>query len=144
MKNPVRLVNRVNFEKELQEKKLECEDMIRNYLPKEEGFAAQLAEAMNYSMEAGGKRLRPILMGETYRMFGGTSAIIEPFQAAMEMIHTSSLIHDDLPAIDNDLYRRGKKTTHAVYGEALELLDTFPQKNEFLRELIGYLVNRRN
>ena len=70
--------------------------MIRKYLPKEEGFAAQLAEAMNYSMEAGGKRLRPILMGETYRMFGGTSAIIEPFQAAMEMIHTSSLIHDDL------------------------------------------------
>ena len=81
MKNPVRLVNRVNFEKELQEKKLECEDMIRKYLPKEEGFAAQLAEAMNYSMESGGKRLRPILMGETYRMFGGTSAIIEPFQA---------------------------------------------------------------
>ena len=114
MKNPVRLVNRVNFEKELQEKKLECEDMIRKYLPKEEGFAAQLAEAMNYSMEAGGKRLRPILMGETYRMFGGTSAIIEPFQAAMEMIHTSSLIHDDLPAIDNDLYRRGKKTTHCI------------------------------
>ena len=73
-------------------------------------------------MEAGGKRLRPILMGETYRMFGGTSAIIEPFQAAMEMIHTSSLIHDDLPAIDNDLYRRGKKTTHAVYGEALGIL----------------------
>ena len=96
--------------------------MIRKYLPKEEGFAAQLAEAMNYSMEAGGKRLRPILMGETYRMFGGTSAIIEPFQAAMEMIHTSSLIHDDLPAIDNDLYRRGKKTTHAVYGEALGIL----------------------
>ena len=122
MKNPVRLVNRVNFEKELQEKKLKCEDMIRKYLPKEEGFAAQLAEAMNYSMEAGGKRLRPILMGETYRMFGGTSAIIEPFQAAMEMIHTSSLIHDDLPAIDNDLYRRGKKTTHAVYGEALGIL----------------------
>ena len=125
MKNPVRLVNRVNFEKELQEKKLECEDMIRKYLPKEEGFAAQLAEAMNYSMEAGGKRLRPILMGETYRMFGGTSAIIEPFQAAMEMIHTSSLIHDDLPAIDNDLYRRGKKTTHAVYGEALGILSQY-------------------
>ena len=122
MKNPVRLVNRVNFEKELQEKKLECEDMIRKYLPKEEGFAAQLAEAMNYSMEAGGKRLRPILMGETYRMFGGTSAIIEPFQAAMEMIHTSSLIHDDLPAMDNDEYRRGKKTTHVVYGEAMAIL----------------------
>ena len=112
----------MNFEKELQEKKQHCESIIRTYLPKEEGFAAQLAEAMNYSMEAGGKRLRPILMGETYRMFGGTSVIIEPFQAAMEMIHTSSLIHDDLPAIDNDMYRRGKKTTHAVYGEALGIL----------------------
>ena len=122
MKNPVRLVNRVNFEKELQEKKLECEDMIRKYLPKEEGFAAQLAGAMNYSMEAGGKRLRPILMGETYRMFGGTSAIIEPFQAAMEMIHTHSLIHDDLPALDNDDYRRGRLTTHKVYGEAMGVL----------------------
>lgn len=99
----------MNFEKELQEKKEQCEEIIRNYLPKEEGFAAQLAEAMNYSMEAGGKRLRPILMGEAYRMFGGTSAVIEPFQAAMEMIHTSSLIHDDLPAIDNDQYRRGKR-----------------------------------
>ena len=115
-------MNRVNFEKELQEKKEQCEEIIRNYLPKEEGFAARLAEAMNYSMEAGGKRLRPILMGEAYRMFGGTSAVIEPFQAAMEMIHTSSLIHDDLPAIDNDQYRRGKKTTHAVYGEALGIL----------------------
>lgn len=115
-------MNRVNFEKELQEKKEQCEESIRNYLPKEEGFAARLAEAMNYSMEAGGKRLRPILMGEAYRMFGGTSAVIEPFQAAMEMIHTSSLIHDDLPAIDNDQYRRGKKTTHAVYGEALGIL----------------------
>ena len=73
-------------------------------------------------MEAGGKRLRPILMAETYKMFGGKSKVIEPFLAAMEMIHTSSLIHDDLPAIDNDEYRRGKKTTHAVYGEAVGVL----------------------
>ena len=95
-------MNRVNFEKEWQEKKEQCEEIIRNYLPKEEGFAARLAEAMNYSMEAGGKRLRPILMGEAYRMFGGTSAVIEPFQAAMEMIHTSSLIHDDVPERKKD------------------------------------------
>ena len=73
-------------------------------------------------MQAGGKRLRPILMMETYRMFGGEGSVVEPFAAAMEMIHTSSLIHDDLPAIDNDEYRRGKKTTHAVYGEALGVL----------------------
>ena len=77
---------------------------------------------MNYSMRAGGKRLRPLLMAETYKMFGGTSQIIQPFLAAIEMIHTSSLIHDDLPAIDNDEYRRGKRTTHAVYGEALGVL----------------------
>lgn len=116
------MVNHMDFENRLQKKKQECEEIIQQFLPKEEGFAAQLAQAMNYSMEAGGKRIRPILMGEVYRMFGGTSKIIEPFQAAMEMIHTSSLIHDDLPAIDNDQYRRGKKTTHAVYGEAMGIL----------------------
>ena len=79
-------------------------------------------EAMNYSVRAGGKRLRPILMEETYHMFGGSSAVIEPFMAAIEMIHTYSLVHDDLPAMDNDEYRRGKKTTHAVYGEAMGIL----------------------
>lgn len=112
----------MNFNKELEQKKKEIECLIAGYLPKEEGFAKELARAMNYSMEAGGKRLRPILMAETYRMFGGESKVIEPFLAAMEMIHTSSLIHDDLPVIDNDEYRRGKKTTHAVYGEAVGVL----------------------
>ncbi|MBS6195579.1 MAG: polyprenyl synthetase family protein [Clostridiales bacterium] len=112
----------MNFKEELKQKKNQIEEIIAAYLPKEEGFAKELAQAMNYSMQAGGKRLRPILMYETYRMFGGESKVIEPFAAAMEMIHTSSLIHDDLPAIDNDEYRRGKKTTHAVYGEALGVL----------------------
>lgn len=112
----------MNFNIELEQKKKEIEDLIADYLPKEEGFAKELAKAMNYSMEAGGKRLRPILMAETYKMFGGESKVIEPFLAAIEMIHTSSLIHDDLPAIDNDEYRRGKKTTHAVYGEAIGVL----------------------
>lgn len=64
-----------------------------------------------------GKRLRPMLMQETYRMFGGADRVIEPFMAAIEMIHTYSLVHDDLPAMDNDEYRRGRKTTHVVYGE---------------------------
>lgn len=112
----------MSFDKELKQKKMEMESLIAGYLPREEGFAKELAQAMNYSMEAGGKRLRPILMAETYKMFGGKSKVIEPFLAAMEMIHTSSLIHDDLPAIDNDEYRRGKKTTHAVYGEAVGVL----------------------
>ena len=112
----------MNFNEVLEQKKVEIEQIIAGYLPEEKGFAAGMAQAMNYSMEAGGKRLRPMLMQEVYRMFGGTSAVIEPFMAAIEMIHTSSLIHDDLPAIDNDEYRRGKKTTHAVYGEAVGVL----------------------
>lgn len=96
--------------------------IIAKYLPKEEGRQKTVIEAMNYSIRAGGKRLRPMLMQETYRMFGGKSKVIEPFMAAMEMIHTYSLVHDDLPAMDNDEYRRGKKTTHAQYGEAMGIL----------------------
>lgn len=112
----------MNFKEELEKRKSELEEILEKYLPVEEGFCKELAQAMNYSMRAGGKRLRPLLMAETYKMFGGTSQIIQPFLAAIEMIHTSSLIHDDLPAIDNDEYRRGKRTTHAVYGEALGVL----------------------
>lgn len=96
--------------------------MLEKFLPAEEGQQRIIFEAMNYSVRAGGKRLRPILMEETYHMFGGSSAVIEPFMAAIEMIHTYSLVHDDLPAMDNDEYRRGKKTTHAVYGEAMGIL----------------------
>ena len=98
------------------------EAVIAGYLPKEEGYQKTVVEAMNYSVKAGGKRLRPMLMWETYRMFGGRSKVIEPFMAAIEMIHTYSLVHDDLPAMDNDEYRRGKKTTHAQYGEAMGIL----------------------
>lgn len=100
----------------------EIETIIASYLPKEEGYQKTIMEAMNYSVLAGGKRLRPMLMQETYRLFGGKSRVIEPFMAAMEMIHTYSLVHDDLPAMDNDEYRRGKRTTHAVYGEAMGIL----------------------
>ncbi len=98
------------------------EAILKKYLPAEEGYQKQIMEAMNYSILAGGKRLRPMLMQETYRLFGGQSEVIEPFMAAMEMIHTYSLVHDDLPAMDNDEYRRGKKTTHAIYGEAMGIL----------------------
>ena len=100
----------------------EVEAVLRAYLPKEEGYQRTIMEAMNYSVLAGGKRLRPMLMLETYRLFGGASRVIEPFLAAIELIHTYSLVHDDLPAMDNDEYRRGKKTTHAVYGEAMGIL----------------------
>ena len=100
----------------------EAEQIITSYLPEEKGYQKTVIEAMNYSFLAGGKRLRPILMLETYRLFGGKSKVIEPFMAAIEMIHTYSLVHDDLPAMDNDDYRRGRKTTHVVYGEAMGIL----------------------
>ncbi len=96
--------------------------ILMAYLPREAGQQKLVIEAMNYSVQAGGKRLRPMLMQETYRLFGGKSKVVEPFMAAMEMIHTYSLVHDDLPAMDNDEYRRGRKTTHAVYGEAFGIL----------------------
>ena len=100
----------------------EIEKLIQRYLPEEKGYQKTIFEAMNYSMLAGGKRLRPMLMIETYKLFAGSSKSIEPFAAAIEMIHTYSLVHDDLPAMDNDEYRRGKKTTHSVYGEAMGIL----------------------
>ena len=100
----------------------QVEDIIKKYLPKEEGYQKTVMEAMNYSFLSGGKRLRPMLLLETYRMFGGSSEIVEPFMAAIEMIHTYSLIHDDLPAMDNDEFRRGRRTTHVVYGEAMAIL----------------------
>ncbi len=100
----------------------QIEALLTKYLPKEEGPQETVIAAMNYSVLAGGKRLRPMLMWETYRMFGGRSQVIEPFMVAIEMIHTYSLVHDDLPAMDNDEYRRGKKTAHAQYGEAMGIL----------------------
>ncbi len=112
----------MNFEQELNKRVADAEQAINTFLPEEKGYQKTILEAMNYSMRAGGKRLRPVLMQETYRMFGGDREVIRPFMAAMEMIHTHSLIHDDLPALDNDEYRRGKKTTHIVYGEAMAIL----------------------
>ena len=100
----------------------EIEETIARYLPKEEGHQKTIFEAMNYSINAGGKRLRPLLMRETYRLFGGAGEEIEPFIAAIEMIHTSSLIHDDLPCMDNDTLRRGVPTTWVKYGYDMAVL----------------------
>lgn len=115
-------LNKSQFMEELQQKVEHINNVLEKFLPAEDGQQRIIFEAMNYSVRAGGKRLRPMLMEETYHMFGGSSAVIEPFMAAIEMIHTYSLVHDDLPAMDNDEYRRGKKTTHAVYGEAMGIL----------------------
>ena len=112
----------MNWKNKLQQRVSEVEGVIQKFLPEETGYQKTVIEAMNYSVLAGGKRLRPMLMEETYRLFGGKSEVVEPFMAAMEMIHTYSLVHDDLPAMDNDEYRRGRKTTHVVYGEGMAIL----------------------
>ena len=109
----------MHFQDELGQRAQKAEDIIFHYLPEEEG---DLSGAMCYAMKAGGKRLRPVLMEEIYRMTGGEEEVIGPFMAGIEMIHTHSLIHDDLPALDNDDYRRGRLSTHKVYGEAMGIL----------------------
>jgi len=112
----------MNFKEQLSMKVEKIEKILKSYLPKQEGHQQLIMDAMEYSVMAGGKRLRPMLMMETYRLFGGKEQIVEPFMAAIEMIHTYSLVHDDLPAMDDDEYRRGRKTTHVVYGEANGIL----------------------
>ena len=112
----------MNFKEELSLHVDGIENILQAYLPVVQGFQKNLVSAVHYGMSGGGKRIRPLLMQETYRLFGGSSPVIEPFMAAIEMIHSHSLIHDDLPALDNDEYRRGRKTTHIVFGEAMGIL----------------------
>lgn len=109
-------------ESEMKVAQLRADDIIYKYLPEEKGYPSTVISAMNYSVKAGGKRLRPIFMYETFKMFGGEGEVIEPFMAAMEMIHNYSLVHDDLEAMDNDEFRRGRKTTHVIYGEGMAVL----------------------
>lgn len=110
------------FRKILDKKTKEAEQIIYGYLPKEEGRQGKVIEAMNYSVKAGGKRLRPILIKETALLFGYSGGDVEPFMSAIEMIHTYSLVHDDLPAMDNDDIRRGIPTTHKKFGHAMGIL----------------------
>lgn len=112
----------MNFKEEMSVRIERIEAVLKEYLPQQTGFQKEIMSAMEYSVMAGGKRVRPMLMQETYGLFGGKGKEIEPFLAAMEMIHTYSLVHDDLPAMDNDEYRRGRKTTHIVYGHAMGIL----------------------
>ncbi len=112
----------MNFNETLKEKTKRAQEVLEKYLPEEKGCQKKVLEAMNYSVMAGGKRLRPILMEESFRLFGGTGEMVEPFMAALEMIHNYSLVHDDLPAMDNDEYRRGRRTTWNVYGDGMAVL----------------------
>ncbi len=112
----------MEMREELKRRTAQVEAVVLGFLPEETGHQKTIFEAMNYSMKAGGKRLRPMLMQESYRLFGGTGTQIEPFMAAIEMIHTSSLIHDDLPCMDNDELRRGLPTTWVKYGYDMAVL----------------------
>lgn len=98
------------------------EAALERFFPQEEGCAGRLTEACRYSLLSGGKRLRPALLMEFYRLCGGELEDAIPFACGLEMIHTYSLIHDDLPCMDNDDYRRGRLSNHKVYGEAVATL----------------------
>ncbi len=137
----------MTFEEEFAAKTEGIDEVIERYLPKEEGFQNTIFKAMNYSVRAGGKRLRPLLMQETFDLFDGKSKVVEPFMAAIEMIHTSSLIHDDLPCMDNDEYRRGKKSTWAEFGEDMGVLSgdaLMVYAFETASEAFSYSVNGKN
>lgn len=116
-------MDRNDFEREMEKKVSLIEDILKDYLPKDALFQKTIFDAVEYSLMGGGKRLRPLIIWESYLLFGGAEPdAVKGFMAAMEMIHTYSLVHDDLPAMDNDEYRRGRKTTHIVYGEDMGIL----------------------
>ena len=106
----------------LQEQKGLVDEALARYLPGEEHYPPAIFQAMRYSVFAGGKRVRPILAIAAAEALGGTAADVLPLACALECIHTYSLIHDDLPALDNDDYRRGRLTNHKVFGEANAIL----------------------
>lgn len=112
----------MDFYKELEEKIIEVNKSLEKFIEEKEAPQATIYKAMNYSINAGGKRIRPVIMLSCAELIGGTSDGVMPFACALEMIHTYSLIHDDLPCMDNDDLRRGKPTNHKVFGEAMAVL----------------------
>lgn len=111
------------FQEQMKNKVAEIEDILKDALPQQVSYQQTIADAMEYSVMAGGKRLRPLILQESYSMFGGEEKeAVSAFMAAIELIHTYSLVHDDLPAMDNDDYRRGRETTHKVFGEDMGIL----------------------
>lgn len=112
----------MNLKEEIEAKKQYIDNELDSILPSESAYPGILFKSMRYSVFAGGKRLRPILILAACEMFGGDDKKAAPFACAMEMIHTYSLIHDDLPAIDNDNFRRGRLTNHKAFGENIAIL----------------------
>lgn len=112
----------MDFKSRLNQGKQLVEDLLIEMLPKTAVYQKSVIDSMEYSLKAGGKRLRPILLIEACRALGGDVKKAYPFACAVEMIHTYSLIHDDLPAMDDDDLRRGKPTNHKVFGEGVAIL----------------------
>ena len=112
----------LDLKEHLKEKKRLVDKFLDDYLPKADVHPNALHEAMRYSLFAGGKRVRPILCIASCEAVGGDIDTVMPVASAIELIHTYSLIHDDLPAMDNDDYRRGRPTNHKMYGEAIAIL----------------------
>lgn len=112
----------LDLKEHLKEKKRLVDKFLDDYLPKADVHPKSLHEAMRYSLFAGGKRVRPILCIASCEAVGGDIDTVMPVASAIELIHTYSLIHDDLPAMDNDDYRRGRPTNHKMYGEAIAIL----------------------
>lgn len=134
----------MEFKQSLKEKSNYIERMLIEYMPKEEGYQSTIMEAMNYSLKAGGKRLRPILTLEACKIVGGDEKDAIPFAMAVEMIHTYSLIHDDLPALDNDDLRRGKLTNHKVFGESMAILAGDALLNYAFEIMLSNSINKEN
>ena len=112
----------MSFKEIQKEKTAQIEQILKAYLPRVQGYQEVIMDAMSYSMLAGGKRLRPVLTLACCDLLGGSVEEAVPFAAAVEMIHAYSLIHDDLPCMDDDDLRRGKPTNHKVFGEAVAVL----------------------
>lgn len=134
----------MEFKTVLKERAIYIEELLNKYMPKEEGYQKTIMESMNYSLSAGGKRLRPILTLEACKIVGGNEKDAIPFAVAIEMIHTYSLIHDDLPALDNDDLRRGRKTNHIVYGEDMAILAGDALLNYAFEVMLSSSLGKRN
>ena len=113
---------KILLKKDMKEKQELVNIILDRFLPRKDEYPKDLHKAMRYSVFAGGKRLRPYLTMTAFEMFNSNIELITPVAAGIEMIHTYSLIHDDLPDIDNDDFRRGKKSCHTIFGEGVALL----------------------
>ena len=112
----------MTYREEFELRTEQAKQVVNAYLPKTDGYLSGLFDASDYSVLVGGKRLRPLLMKAVFDACGGKGRVVEPFMAALEMIHSSSLVHDDLPCMDNDELRRGNLTTWKKFGEDIAVL----------------------